>query len=61
VDNWPLIKDVFPTTIIGIVYVLAIVCGQKWMKNEKPFELRYFMFIYNLFQVIICSYITYEV
>jgi hypothetical protein len=54
-------QDVFPTIIIGIIYVLAIVLGRKWMKDKKPFELRNFMFIYNLFQVIICAYITYEV
>jgi hypothetical protein len=31
------------------------------MKNKKAFELREFMFIYNIFQVIFCTYITYEV
>jgi formate hydrogenlyase subunit 3/multisubunit Na+/H+ antiporter MnhD subunit len=54
-------KDIFPTVIIGLIYILAIIFGRKWMKNEKSFELRHFMFIYNLLQVIICAYITYEV
>jgi hypothetical protein len=31
------------------------------MKNKKAFELREFMFVYNFFQVIFCTYITYEV
>jgi hypothetical protein len=54
-------KDVSPTVIIGIIYVFAIIFGRQWMKNHKSFELRHFMFIYNLVQVIVCAYITYEV
>jgi len=61
VNNWLLMQDVFLTIIIGIIYFIAIVFGRKWMKDKKSFELRNFMFIYNLFQVIICAYITYEV
>jgi hypothetical protein len=61
VENWSLMKDVFPSVMIGIIYFCAIIFGRKWMKNLKSFDLRYFMFIYNLLQVIICAYITYEV
>jgi hypothetical protein len=61
VENWALMKDVIPTVLIAIGYILAIVFGRQWMKNQKPFELRYFMFIYNFLQVILCAYITYEV
>ncbi|CAF4241384.1 unnamed protein product [Rotaria sordida] len=53
-------KDVSPTLVIAIAYVCAIIFGRKWMKNQKPFKLRNFMFIYNILQVIICAYITYE-
>jgi hypothetical protein len=61
VENWLLMQDVFPTVIIGILYIISIGIGRKWMKNHESFELRYFMFIYNLLQVMICAYITYEV
>lgn len=54
-------KSVFPTVAIVVIYVLFVIFGQEWMKNRKAFELRNFMFIYNFFQVIMCSYITYEV
>ncbi len=61
VENWPLMQDVGPTVLISIVYISAIVFGRQWMKNQKPYELRYFMFAYNILQVILCAYITYEV
>jgi hypothetical protein len=54
-------QDVGPTVLISIVYISAIVFGRQWMKNQKPYELRYFMFVYNILQVILCAYITYEV
>ncbi|CAF2443857.1 unnamed protein product [Rotaria sp. Silwood2] len=60
VNDWPLMKDVSPTVVIGVAYVIAIVFGRKWMKSQKPFELRNFMFIYNVLQVVFCAYITYE-
>jgi hypothetical protein len=54
-------KNVFPTVMIGIVYVFVVGFGQKWMKNQKPFQLYYFMIVYNLFQVIICAYLAFAV
>ncbi|CAF4588489.1 unnamed protein product [Rotaria socialis] len=60
VKNWTLMQDVFPTVMIAVVYIFAIIFGRLWMKNQKPFELRNFMFIYNILQVIFCSYVTYE-
>ncbi|CAF2320931.1 unnamed protein product [Rotaria sp. Silwood2] len=60
VNNWPLMKSVVPTVVIIIAYVLFIIFGQRWMKNKRPFELREFMFIYNVVQVIFCTYITYQ-
>ncbi len=60
-NNWPLMKNVFPTVMIGIIYVFAVGFGQKWMKNQKPFQLYYFMIVYNLFQVIICAYLAFAV
>ena len=31
------------------------------MKKRQAFELRNFMFAYNFVQVVLCTYITYEV
>jgi hypothetical protein len=58
VNNWPLMKSIVPTIMIGIIYIIAVIFGLKWMKNRKPFQLYYFMMIYNLFQVFICACIT---
>ncbi len=61
VRDWPLMESVLPTFIIVIIYILFVIFGQQWMKTKKAFELREFMFVYNFFQVILCTYITYEV
>ncbi|CAF0858355.1 unnamed protein product [Adineta ricciae] len=60
VKDWPLMQSVIPTLAITALYVCAIVFGRMWMKTQKPFELRSFMFIYNLIQVVLCTYITLE-
>ena len=54
-------ENVLPTVAIAIIYVFAIVFGRKWMENQEPFKLRNFMFVYNILQVIVCAYVTYEV
>lgn len=61
INGWPLMRAVLPTMVMGVLYIFAIFLGRKWMENRKAFELRYFMFIYNFLQVIVCAYITYEV
>ena len=61
VRDWPLMKSVFPTVTIVILYLLFVIMGQRWMRDKKALELRRFMFVYNIFQVIFCTYITYEV
>ena len=61
VNNWPLMENIIPTIMIGFIYVIAVVLGVKWMTNRKPFQLYYFMMVYNLLQVIVCACITYEV
>ena len=54
-------NSVLPTCAVVVVYLLFVHFGRKWMKTRPAFELREFMFAYNIFQVIVCSYITYEV
>ncbi|UJR23817.1 hypothetical protein I4U23_026793 [Adineta vaga] len=60
VRDWLMMQSVIPTVIITVIYVCAIVFGRVWMKTQNPFELRHFMFIYNIIQVILCTYITFE-
>lgn len=61
VNDWPLMQSVIPTVLIVAFYILFIIFGQQWMKKRKAFELREFMFVYNIVQVVLCAYITYEV
>lgn len=59
--EWPLMGSIRPTVIIIVCYVLFIYFGEQWMKKRPAFELRNFMFAYNFVQVVLCTYITYEV
>ena len=61
VQDWPLMNSILPTCVFVILYLLFIFFARKWMKNRPAFELREFMFVYNVLQVVVCSYITYEV
>lgn len=54
-------RSATPTVIIILIYLLSIVFGRQWMKSQKPFQLKHFMYVYNLVQVIVCAYVTYEV
>lgn len=54
-------QSVTPTVVIVIVYILSIYFGRQAMRNQKAFQLKHFMYVYNLFQVVVCSYVTYEV
>ncbi|CAF1135254.1 unnamed protein product [Rotaria magnacalcarata] len=60
VKDWPLMQSVIPTVLIIVAYIFFIIFGRKWMKNKNAFELRDFMLVYNIVQVILCTYITYE-
>ena len=53
VDNWLLMSSVWPTTFICIAYVYIVkVAGPKFMEKREPFEIRWIMIVYNLFQTL---------
>jgi elongation of very long chain fatty acids protein 7 len=63
----PRVKDYFlmqspvPVLMIVITYVFSVkVLGPKLMKDRKPFELKQILMIYNLFQVMLSSYLFYK-
>lgn len=62
VNNWALMSSPFPTLAICLFYAYFVkVLGPKLMENRKPLDLRRVMMCYNLFQVILSSWLFYEV
>ena len=62
VGNWFLMQSSVVCLLICILYVLfSIVWGPNLMKNREPFQFRKVMITYNAFQVVLSSYMFFEV
>ncbi|CAH0554785.1 unnamed protein product [Brassicogethes aeneus] len=60
--DWPLMSSPFYTLGICLSYVYIVkVLGPKLMENRKPFQLKWILVFYNLFQVIFSTWIFYEI
>lgn len=58
-ENFFLIQNPpIPIALILIGYVLLIKWGPGYMKERKPFDLKYTMMFYNFLQVILNSYVS---
>lgn len=53
IDSW-LLMDTPLNVLIIILFYLAFILkiGPKFMEHRKPYELKYIIFFYNLYQVI---------
>lgn len=52
VDGWLLMDSIVPTLVLSSFYLLFVmVLGPKLMEKRAPFEVKYPMLAYNLFQV----------
>ncbi|XP_066996890.1 very long chain fatty acid elongase AAEL008004 isoform X2 [Anabrus simplex] len=61
VNDWFLMSGPFPTAVACLSYVYFVkVLGPRLMENRKPFELRYILIGYNLFQVVFSAWLFYE-
>ena len=49
------------TTVILTVYSAMVMFGRRLLKNRTPVNVLYPMVAYNITQVVLCSYMTYEV
>ncbi|TRY75654.1 hypothetical protein TCAL_00502 [Tigriopus californicus] len=57
-DGWPMMSSPLPTIFLCLSYVYIVkVWGPNYMKDRKPMELRGFLIVYNLLQVILSTYI----
>ena len=61
-DGWPLMSSPLPTIMICATYVYIVkVWGPNFMKDRKPMNLKGFLIVYNLIQVLLSTYIFVEV
>lgn len=61
-NNWPLIASPVPGLTILAAYLYFILSwGPKYMANRKPLKLEGILIAYNFIQVIVSTYIFYEV
>ncbi|KAG5673655.1 hypothetical protein PVAND_003683 [Polypedilum vanderplanki] len=61
VKNWLFMANPFkPIAIIGIYLIFVLKWGPKLMENRQSFKLDKIIKIYNLTQVVMCAFITFE-
>ena len=62
VDGWPLMESPLPTFLLCASYVFIVkVWGPRFMRDRKPYEIKPFLIVYNLAQVVFSTYIFVEV
>nr|WDS84448.1 elongation of very long chain fatty acids protein 7 [Apocyclops royi] len=62
VDGWPLMSSPVPTLLMCAAYVYIVkVWGPNFMKNRKPYNIRFFLIWYNAFQVVLSTYIFVQI
>jgi len=60
-DGWFLMSSVWPTVALSATYyVIVRHMGPKFMENRQPYNLKYVMLVYNLFQTVFNSWIFYK-
>jgi len=61
-DGWLLMDSIWPTIALSASYYLIVrYIGPRLMKDREPFNLKYVMLAYNLFQTVFNSWIFYKV
>lgn len=61
VDSWLLMSGPMPilTILAGYLY-FVLYLGPKVMESRKPFDLKYIMIVYNLYNVVLSSYLVWQ-
>lgn len=60
--NWLLVEDSpYPVWTLTISYIAFVLLGPRIMKNRKPFNLQWFLVIYNLGLVALSLYMFIEI
>lgn len=60
-ETWPLMGSMKTMGTISAVYLIIVyVILPKYMENRKPFNLKFVIRCYNVFQIVSCSYIVWK-
>ncbi|KYB29213.1 Elongation of very long chain fatty acids protein AAEL008004-like Protein [Tribolium castaneum] len=61
IKNKPLLNSPFPSLAFLATYLLLIyVVLPQYMKNKEPYKLKTIILLYNLFQIVFCTYFVYQ-
>jgi elongation of very long chain fatty acids protein 1 len=62
IDSLPLMSTPFPLAAVIIIYLWFVLkIGPDLMKNRRPYDLTQIIRVYNVFQVITCTWFVYKV
>lgn len=62
VQGWFLFDTPLATLAMVVTYLaFVMVIGPLWMSNKKPYQIKNTLVGYNAFQVLLSSYMFYEV
>eukprot|EP00096_Caligus_rogercresseyi_P013100 TRINITY_DN5756_c1_g1_i1.p1 TRINITY_DN5756_c1_g1~~TRINITY_DN5756_c1_g1_i1.p1 ORF type:complete len:288 (+),score=60.33 TRINITY_DN5756_c1_g1_i1:336-1199(+) len=62
VDGWFLMDSPLPTLVLCALYIYIVkVAGPRFMEKREPYQIRGFLIIYNLAQVIFSTYLFIEI
>lgn len=57
VNDWVLMSSPAPLILIFVTYLIIVVgVGPNYMKGRKPMNLNNFIRVYNIAQVVVCTY-----
>ncbi|XP_017756789.1 PREDICTED: elongation of very long chain fatty acids protein AAEL008004-like [Eufriesea mexicana] len=61
-SDWLLVKTPIPIILLSFAYLYFVLrCGPRFMKDKKPYQLRTFIRLYNIFQIVSNALIVYNV
>ncbi|XP_050098185.1 elongation of very long chain fatty acids protein 1-like [Anopheles aquasalis] len=59
IDAYPLMASPVPSSIVIAIYLYFVYkYGPRYMENRKPFNLRWIIAAYNIFQVCACTFLV---
>uniref|UniRef100_A0A6B2LE85 Elongation of fatty acids protein n=1 Tax=Arcella intermedia TaxID=1963864 RepID=A0A6B2LE85_9EUKA len=58
VASWPMMSSPLPTLGFILMYLGILYFGKIWMKNRKGYELKGVLIIYNIFLVLLSTYMA---
>ncbi|XP_025997308.1 elongation of very long chain fatty acids protein 4 [Solenopsis invicta] len=62
VIDLPLVASSYKVPLIIFIYLYFVLgCGPKFMKNKPPYELKTFMYLYNITQIFANTWLIYDI